>query len=325
MTRIIPNSEKVAAFKSGHVVKRDDVELLLTMGKKMVYIKDIASPGNEWVHEDEAAIAFGHTMAGDGVTFTDVPSEGKVTFSAAQDGLLVVDEERLTDFNCIPEVMCASRQSFSVVSRNDKIGGTRAVPLYLSRSILDRALRLLNGNPLFTVRPFGKPRVGIIVTGTEVYKGLVKDGFDPLIRKKLEQFGVNTFLSRIVPDDKMAISGAIKELMNKGIDLLITTGGLSVDPDDVTRAGIEEAGATDILYGAPILPGAMILLAGIGNVQVIGVPAGALYFKTTSFDLLVPRLLAGLTISRYDLARMGSGSFCLECPTCLYPLCPFGR
>jgi formylmethanofuran dehydrogenase subunit E len=113
--------------------------------------------------------------------------------------------------------------------------------------------------------------------------------------------------------------------MNKGIDLLITTGGLSVDPDDVTRAGIEEAGATDILYGAPILPGAMILLAGIGNVQVIGVPAGALYFKTTSFDLLVPRLLAGLTISRYDLARMGSGSFCLECPTCLYPLCPFGR
>ena len=325
MTRIIPNSEKGPAFKNGHVVGRDDIELLLTMGKKMVYIKDIASPGDEWIHEDEAAMAFGRVMAGDGVTFTDVPSEGKVTFSAERDGLLVVDEERLTDFNCIPKVMCASRQSFSVVSRNDKLGGTRAIPLYLSKNIFDRALGILNGNPLFAVLPFGKPRVGILVTGTEVHKGLVKDGFVPLIRKKMEQFGINTFLSRIVPDDKRAISEAINELIDEGIDILVTTGGLSVDPDDVTREGIEEAGATDILYGAPILPGAMILLAHIKDVQVIGVPAGALYHKTTSFDLLIPRVLAGLTISRYDLARMGSGSFCLECSDCIFPLCPFGR
>ena len=173
--------------------------------------------------------------------------------------------------------------------------------------------------------PLRQPRVGILVTGTEVYEGLVEDGFVPLIRKKLERLGASTFRSRIVPDDRNAISGAIRELIKEDIDLLVTTGGLSVDPDDVTRAGLEDAGATDMIYGAPILPGAMTLLARIGDVQVIGVPAGALYFKTTSFDLLVPRLLAGLTISRYDLARMSSGAFCLECPTCLYPLCPFGR
>ncbi|MBN2250697.1 MAG: molybdopterin-binding protein, partial [Candidatus Altiarchaeota archaeon] len=324
MTRIIPNSEKGPAFKNGHVVDKDDIDLLLTMGKKTVYVKETTAPGDEWVHENKAALTLARVMAGEGVAFTDAPSEGKVTFSADRDGLLVVNEERLINFNCVPDVMCASRQSCSVVSCNDRIGGTRAVPLYLSRVNLDKALAVLNGNPLFTVLPLRQPRVGILVTGTEVYEGLVEDGFAPLIRKKLERLGASIFYSRIVPDDRKAISGAIGELIKENIDLLVTTGGLSVDPDDVTRMGLEDAGATDMIYGVPILPGAMTLLARIGDIQVIGVPAGALYFKTTSFDLLVPRLLAGLTISRYDLARMSSGAFCLECPTCLYPLCPFG-
>ncbi|MBN2538583.1 MAG: trehalose-binding protein [Deltaproteobacteria bacterium] len=325
MTRIVPNSEKGPAFRDGQVVKKDDINLLLMMGKKTVYVKNTTALGDEWVHENEVATRLGRVMAGDGVTFTDVPSEGKVTFSADRDGLLVVDEERLINFNCVPDVMCASRQSYTVVSCNDKIGGTRAIPLYLSRAILDKALVVLNEKPLFTVLPLRQPRVGILVTGTEVYEGLVEDGFAPLIRKKLERLGAHIFHSRIVPDDRDTISGTIKELINEGIDLLITTGGLSVDPDDLTRAGLEDAGATDMLYGVPILPGAMTLLARIGDVKVIGVPAGALYFKTTSFDLLVPRLLAGLTISRYDLARMSSGAFCLECPNCTFPLCPFGR
>ena len=325
MTRIIPNSEKGPAFKNGHVVATDDINLLLTMGKKTVYVEETTQPDDGWIHEDEAALTLGRVMAGDGVTFTDAPSEGKVMFRAERDGLLVVDEERLMNFNCIPDVMSASRQSYSVVSGNDRIGGTRALPLYLSRDILDRALAVLNGKPLFTVLPLRQPRVGILVTGTEVYEGLVEDGFAPLIRKKLERLGAATVHSRIVPDDRNVIAGAIKELIHEGIDLLVATGGLSVDPDDVTRAGLNDAGATDVLYGAPILPGAMTLLARIGDLQVIGVPAGALYFETTSFDLLVPRLLAGLTISRYDLARMSSGAFCLDCPTCIYPLCPFGK
>lgn len=325
MTRVIPHSEKGPAFRDGHVVEKDDIDLLLTMGKKTVYVKSVTSPGVGWVHENEAAVGMGRVMAGEGVTFTDVPSEGKVTFSAERDGLLVVDEERLVNFNCVPDVMCASRQSFTVLSGNDKIGGARAIPLYISRGTLEKALAVLNEKPLFTVLPLRRPRVGILVTGTEVYEGLVEDGFAPLIRKKLERLGGSVFHTRIVPDDRKAIAVAIKELIGEDIDLLVTTGGLSVDPDDVTRAGLEDAGVIDVLYGAPILPGAMALLARIGDVQVIGVPAAALYFKTTSFDLLVPRLLAGLSISRHDLARMSSGAFCLECPNCTFPLCPFGR
>ena len=325
MTRIVPGSAKGPAFRNGHRLEAGDIDLLLSMGKKTVYVRGAASPDGGWIHEDEAALKLAGAMAGDGVGFTGAPSEGKVTFKAERDGLLVVDEKRLVHFNNIPDVMCASRQSFSVVSADDRIGGTRAIPLYLSRAVLDKALGMFRDNPLFTVRPMREPRVGILVTGTEVFEGRVEDAFIPLITGKLGKFKARSFHSRIVPDDRGAIAGAVRELIGKGIDLLVTTGGLSVDPDDVTRAGLEDAGATDVLYGAPILPGAMTLLARIGDIQVIGVPAGALYFKATSFDLLVPRLLAGLTISRYDLARMSHGAFCLECQKCTFPLCPFGR
>ena len=325
MTRVIPASEKGPAFKSRQVLERDDIELLLTMGKKRVYVEGAGGPGDEWIHENEAAVAMGRMMAGDGVAFTDAPSEGKVTFTAERDGLLVFDEERLMHVNCVPDVMCASRQSGFLVSRGDRIGGTRAIPLYISRENLDKALAVLGDESLFSVLPLRRPRVGILVTGTEVYEGLVEDGFAPVIRGKLERLGAETIHTRIAPDDRKIIAGAIKELIEEGIDLLVVTGGMSVDPDDVTRSGLNDAGATDVLYGAPILPGAMTLIARLGEVQVIGVPAAALYFKTTSFDLMVPRLLAGLTISRHDLARMGSGAFCLECPTCIFPLCPFGR
>ena len=167
--------------------------------------------------------------------------------------------------------------------------------------------------------------MGILVTGTEVFQDLVKDSFTTIIRTKLERLGCKEFQSVIVPDDTMEISRGIKKLLDSGIDLLVTTGGLSVDPDDVTRQGLTEAGADDMLYGAPVLPGAMTLLAHIGDVQIIGVSAGALYFKTTCFDLLVPRLLAGLGITRHDLARLSHGGLCLECERCTFPQCPFGR
>jgi len=154
---------------------------------------------------------------------------------------------------------------------------------------------------------------------------LVEDRFISIIQNKVEKFGCEVVKSLIVPDDRRDISTGIQELLEAGADLVVTTAGLSVDPDDVTRQGLVDAGAEDLIYGAPILPGAMTLLARIGPVRVIGVPACALYFKRTSFDLILPRLLAGLEISRRDLARLGHGALCLECQTCSFPKCPFGR
>ena len=280
--------------------------------------------GPEWVHEDEAALAFARALAGDGVTFTDPPREGKVNLLAARDGLLVVDEARLETFNLVPGVMCACRQGFTLLDPGPGAGGHPGHSPVPAPGDFQKAMAILSAGPLFQVLPLRQPRVGILVTGTEVFMGLVEDKFIPIITTKVEQFGGQVLKSLIVPDERRAISEAVRELLDGGIDLLVTTAGLSVDPDDVTRQGLGDAGATDMLYGAPIIPGAMTLLAHIGAVQVMGVPACALFFKTTSFDLLLPRLLAGQELRRRDLARLGHGAMCLECQTCSFPKCPFG-
>jgi len=129
----------------------------------------------------------------------------------------------------------------------------------------------------------------------------------------------------IVPDDATAIESAARALISIGCELIVTTAGLSVDPDDVTRQGMLAAGLDNLLYGAPVLPGSMLLLGTLGPARVVGVPACALFFKTTSFDILLPRLLADVPITRYDLAKLANGGLCMECSTCQYPKCPFGR
>jgi formylmethanofuran dehydrogenase subunit E len=325
MTRIIPGLSKGPAVKQGEIITVGDLCRLQQMGRRHLYVVSEDGPGPEWVHEDEAALAFARAMAGEGVTFTDPPREGKVNLVAAQDGLLVVDAARLERFNLVPGVMCASRSDSTVMAQGRPLGATRAIPLYLPRADFLKALTVLEEGPLFQVLPLRRPRAGVLVTGTEVFLGLVEDRFIPIITGKLEKFRGQVVKSLIVPDDREAIRRGVEELLDAGIDLLVTTAGLSVDPDDVTRQGLMEAGATDLSYGAPILPGAMTLLARIGPVQVMGVPACALYFKTTSFDLLLPRLLAGRFPTRRDLAQMGHGAFCLECKLCTFPKCPFGK
>ncbi len=325
MTRIIPGREKGPAFHSGQEIAGGDLCRLQQMGRRHLYVEGDTPVGPEWVHENDAALAFARAMAGEGITFKAPPREGKVTFKAARSGLFTVAVDRLTGFNLTPEVMCASRRSFSVVEKGDALAGTRAIPLYIHRGHFEAALEALSDGPVFAVRPMRSAKVGILVTGTEVFRGLIQDRFAPVIQSKVERLGCRVVGSRIVPDDRREIADSLKALMADGADLLVTTAGLSVDPDDVTRKGILDAGVTDIVYGAPILPGAMTLVARIGSVQVMGVPACGLYFDHTSFDLLLPRLLAGLTITRHDLARMGHGAFCLECGDCRFPNCPFGN
>ncbi len=325
MTLIVPGESKGAAFKRGQDITVGDLCRLQQMGRHHLYLEDDNSPGPDWIHEDEAARAFGRAMSGEGVAFTDQPSEGKVNFTATRDGLFTVDEKRLEAFNLVPGVMCATRQSGSMVYKDASLAGARAIPLFLPKNDLKKALAALGDRTLFSVLPLLKAEVGILVTGTEVFQGLVKDKFAPIISDKVEKLGCRVIKSLIVPDDIGAIHQGIKSLIDDGANLLVTTAGLSVDPDDITRQALIEAGATDMLYGAPILPGAMTLLTRIGPVQIIGVPACALYFKTTSLDLLLPRVLAGVSITRLDLARMGNGGFCLGCKTCTFPKCPFGK
>ena len=325
MTRIVPGKEKGPAFKRGQVITAGDICRLQQMGRENILTAEDNPDISEWVHEDEAALAFSQAMTGEGITATETPSEGKAELLAARDGLFIVDDKRLETFNLIPGVMCGSRHGFTVVDQGFKLAGTRAIPLFLHRKDFNKAMTVLSDGPLFQVLPLREARVGILVTGTEVFRGLVEDRFIPIISNKVKKYKCEVVKALIVPDDRQAICTGIEEILDAEVDLIVTTAGLSVDPDDVTRQALVDAGAVDMLYGTPILPGAMTLLAHIGAVQVIGVPACALYFKTTSFDLLLPRLLAGIPITRRDLARMGHRAFCLACKTCTFPKCPFGK
>ena len=325
MTEVIPGKEKGPAFKHGQVISGGDICRLQKMGRQRVYVEDGAQATDDWIHEDQVALAFAEGMAGEGVTFQKIPHEGKITLTAENSGLLDIDTVRLEKFNSIPNVMCASRKRFETMVKGEALAGTRAIPLYLSKDHFHQAMDILRSAPLFKVIPLRKARVGILVTGTEVFRGLIQDGFGPIIESKVKKYGCEVVDSIIRPDDREAIKKGIFRLLRSRADLIVTTAGLSVDPDDVTRQGLTDAGCKDLLYGAPILPGAMTLLSKIGDVQVIGVPACGLYHTTTGFDLLLPRLLAGISITRQDLAALGHGAFCQNCQTCTYPKCSFGK
>ena len=325
MTRIVAGESKEAEFIAGQTITAGDVCRLQQMGRNTVYVQDETLPEGAWVHENDAALAFAKRMAGPGISFSDAPREGKIDFHSSTGGLLQVDLDALERFNLVPHVMCATRQQYALVEPERLVAGTRAIPLFLSRENFSRALSALGDGPLISILPLRQARVGVLVTGTEVFQGLIEDRFAPIIRSKVEALGSSVIGEEFAPDDRNAIADGAKKLLDLGADLIVTTAGLSVDPDDVTRGGLEDAGMTGALHGVPLLPGAMTLVGSIGKAQVLGVPACALFFKTTSLDVLLPRLLASAPITRRDLARLAEGGVCLQCNACTYPKCTFAK
>ena len=347
MTMIVPQESKGAAFSAGQEFTAGDVCRLQQMGRFSVAVED-ESNASAGVHENEGAEAFARRMAGTGVRFSLPPKEGKINFTAEGDGLFCVNKKMLEAFNMTPDVMCATRQDCTVVKKDGEVAGTRVIPLHLHPDTFAEALHVLKG-PLFSVAPLRKAKVGILVTGTEIFKGLIEDSFIPILSRKVESYGCSIVKALIAPDDVEHMAASIDEIRQAGGDMLITTGGLSVDPGDLTRQALINAGLTDALYGAPVLPGTMSLVGWLsgkdqksapvkangnavplrqpeaGEMQVIGVPACALYFKTTLFDMLLPRLLAGRVLTRQDLAALGEGGFCVNCNVCTWPKCFFGK
>ncbi len=326
MTRIVPGKSKGPEFKAGQKISAGDICRLQKMGRSIIYVMGENNvDAGQWIHENDAVTAFAGSMAGAGVYYKTPPSEGKINFYAEINGLLTIDEPSLIKFNTVANVMCTSRQNNILVDRDRPFAGCRAIPLYLARDQFQQAMACVNDGPLFNIIPLRTARVGILVTGTEVFSGLIEDKFEPIIRSKVEKLNGSVVHSAVVPDDADLIAESVQSMMDMGVDLMITTAGLSVDPDDQTRMGLLQAGMTHAVYGAPILPGAMTLVGKIGAAQIMGVPACALFHQTTSLDLLLPRILAGQEICRMDLANMAVGGFCLNCATCTFPKCPFGK
>ncbi len=323
ITEIRPGEFKGPSFRKGHKIERKDLCHLMRLGKRHLYVLEL---DDKQVHEDDAVLELASSLAGPGVTFGSRPREGKLQLKAAHDGLLKVNIDPLIEFNMIEEVMCASIHNNTPVKSGQDLAGTRAIPLVISRETLDRAVHFAKEHyPIFSVKVFSPFKTRLIITGSEVYDGLIEDRFEAIVRQKLESFGARLVETVILPDDQRQITHTIRCCLENDTDLIITTGGMSVDPDDVTRMGIKEAGVDEIYYGAAVLPGAMFQLAYKDGIPIAGIPACALYHETTIFDLILPRLLAGEKPGKKDLAGLAHGGMCTNCGTCRFPFCSFGK
>ncbi len=326
ITEIRPGEFKGRAFKKGYVIREEDICHLQRLGKEHLFVLDI--PEDE-MHEDEAAYALALGLMGKGVAMKGEPKEGKIDIIADRDGLLKINKEALLSFNMLGEVMCATLHNNTVVRKGQTVAGTRAIPLTVKKSIVQAAVSICwKAASIIELKEMRKPKAGVVITGNEVYHGRIKDAFAPVITRKITEVGGEIVGTHFAPDDESFIESKLRELINAGADLLITTGGMSVDPDDVTRFAIRNLGATDITYGSAVLPGAMFLVAyldGQQTIPVLGIPACGMYATTTIFDLILPRVLAGERIGRKELAELGHGGLCMKCNTCNYPVCSFGK
>ncbi len=324
ITEIRPGEFKGAAFQKGHILKSNDLDRLRKLGKNHLYV---LKPEDDEMHEDEAAEALANALCGSGVGWEDAPKEGKITLKATMDGLFKVDVDALMQFNMQGEVMCATRHTNTMVTKGETVAATRAIPLVVARDKVRTAVgaALLSATKVLRVIPIQQPRVSVLITGNEVFYGLIKDKFEAIITKKVTELGGEILEVIFLPDDDDMISEAAVRQLKKGADLLITTGGMSVDPDDRTRHAMKKAGIQDIVYGTPVLPGAMFMVAYLGEVPVLGIPACGMYASRTILDLIYPRVLAGEKITRQKIAELGHGGLCLNCKTCTYPVCPFGK
>ena len=323
ITEIRKGEFKGTAFKKGHRIQAADVCHLQRLGKRNIYVLD---KKEGYLHENDAAIAMADAFCGSGMTWHGVPKEGKLKLRAAQDGLFKADVEALTRVNMLGDVMCASMHTNTVVNKGAVVAATRAIPLMVETAVVHNAVGVSNAvGGLFKVKHLRKANAGLIITGNEVFTRLIEDQFEPILRKKVTELGSSVADVVFAPDDPVTIQEGIVRFLSSGVDLILTTGGMSVDPDDVTRHGIQQAGGEILFYGAPVLPGAMFMVAHIKEVPVLGIPACGLYHEATILDLILPRILAGERIGRVEIARMGHGGLCLNCEQCRYPVCPFGK
>ncbi len=322
MTRIIPGVSKDAPFRKGHTVTKEDIPLLLSMGKDTLYVWE---KEEGMLHEDEAAILLYELCRNDSMQGTEV-KEGKIQLIAAADGLLKVNTEALNRINSLGEIIIASRHGNFPVRKGDKLAAARVIPLVIHEDKLKEAGRLAGAEPLLKVLPFRKKKAAVIITGNEVYYGRIQDAFGPVIRRKLAEYETEVISQQIVNDDTQRITEAIHKAIAEGAELIACTGGMSVDPDDTTPTAIKNSGARLVSYGAPVLPGAMFLLAYYREkIPVLGLPGCVMYSRRTIFDLILPRVLAGEILKAEDLWVLGEGGLCLECPECVFPNCSFGK
>ena len=325
MTQIIKDVKKGPAFCKGHIVTETDIPVLLSLGKDNLYVWE---KQEGMLHENEAAEMLRAICMSDNMTASEV-KEGKIELSSTIDGLFKVDTGRLSRVNAIGEIIIATRHGNTPVKKGDKLAGMRVIPLVIEQAKMDKAVAEAGDAPILHVLPYVHKNAGIVITGNEVYHQRIPDAFGPVIEAKLSEYDVDILGKTFMDDNAERITDAIRHYIDSGADLIICTGGMSVDPDDTTPTAIKNTGAKLVTYGAPVLPGAMFLLAycedGEKTVPILGLPGCVMYAKRTIFDLVLPRIMAGDKLIVDDLTQLGEGGLCLNCPVCTWPNCGFGK
>ncbi len=322
MTQILKGVKSDAIFRKGHVIREEDIPVLLSIGKDHIYIWE---QEKGMLHENDAAEILYGICKNVHIGRTEV-KEGKIELIAEAEGLFKVDVEKLRRINAIGEIIIATRHSNFPVIKGDKLAGTRVIPLVIEEGKLRQAVEIAGDEPLFKILPFNRKKVGIVTTGNELYYGRIKDQFGPVIREKMAEYGVHVLGQKILGDDPDHICAAIQDFIKEGADLVVCTGGMSVDPDDTTPSAIKKTGAEIVSYGAPVLPGAMFLMAyDPKGIPIMGLPGCVMYSGRTIFDLVLPRVLADDRLSVEDLVDYGHGGLCLKCEHCYFPGCGFGK
>lgn len=326
ITQIIKGLTKDAVFCKGHIVTEEDIPVLLSVGKENLYVWE---KEEGMLHENDAAEILRQICQGEHMHPSDV-KEGKIELIADIDGVLKIEREKLRKVNSLGEMMIASRHGDFPVKKGDKLAGTRVIPLVISEEKMQQAKDVTAGGAIFNILPYKKKKAGIVTTGSEVYYHRIKDTFTPVIEEKLAEYDIEIGGHEICNDDPQMIENAIRSLLADGCNMIVCTGGMSVDPDDRTPYAIRQVTGEIVSYGAPVLPGAMFLLAyyreeGKEAIPVLGLPGCVMYSKRTIFDLVLPRLTVGEILTAEDLNTLGEGGLCLNCPECTFPNCGFGK
>lgn len=322
ITEIVPGKFKGRAFKKGHIVRKEDIAKLLTIGKEHLYVWDI---NDKSLHENDAAQRLAQAVCGTGITCAEV-AEGKVEFIAARTGLLKINSQVVETINDIGQLALVTLHSNQMVTAGQKVAGCKIIPLVIDAKEIEKVEKIVEHmQPVVQVKELRPLKIGIVTTGSEIYHGRITDQFGPVLKQKFTILGSQVLRQIIVDDNVIMIAGAIHDLLAEGAQLIVTTGGMSVDPDDLTPSGIRAVGGNIVGYGAPILPGAMFMLAYFGSTPIVGLPGCVMYHKNTIFDLLIPRILAGEELTRKDITKLGYGGFCSNCEECHYPNCSFGK
>ncbi len=322
ITQIIKGVTKDAVFRKGHIIKEEDIPVLLSVGKDHIYVWE---NDENMLHENDAAEVLREICQNEFMRATP-PKEGKIELIAERDGLFLADTKRLYAVNSLGRMMIATRPSGIPVKAGDKLCGTRVIPLVIEKAAMQQAKEVAGETPILRLAPIKAKRYGVVTTGNEVFYGRIQDTFTPVLEEKLGEFGCEMMAHELSDDDPAHITAAIERMLKAGAELVLCTGGMSVDPDDKTPLAIKNTGARIVSYGAPVLPGAMFLLSYLEDGRpVCGLPGCVMYAKRTIFDVVLPYLLADEPVTAEMLAGLGNGGLCLNCPVCHYPNCGFGR